>query len=217
MTKISRFLLSASAVLVLGACSHQPPNWAPDGYYWNDDTPLSSPPKTAPWFQEAYEDSTQSIRRDLSATLYGLSADMVSTLAGRVSFDRPVYLYPKGEVSALTTAYDDALRTSLRESGFTLANGPVGAVAMAYYASPISGYRAHRLDKNYTTMESLGIKPNDKGYLFSLSLVNPDGGVVAEEARVQPLPRKDIEHWDSNYHQYERPGPVVERPIYERD
>ncbi|MAQ71510.1 MAG: hypothetical protein CL565_04870 [Alphaproteobacteria bacterium] len=217
MTKASRFLLSASAVIILGACSHQSPNWLPDGYYWNDDTPLSSPPKTAPWFQEAYDESAESIRRDLSATLYGLSADMVSTLTSRTSIDRPVYLYPKSETTALTTVYDDALRTNLRESGFSLANGPVGAVSMAYYASPISGYRSHNLNKNLTTMQSLGITPRDEGYLFSVSLEDSNGGIIAEEARVQPLPKKDIEHWDSNYHQYERPGPVVERPIYERD
>lgn len=210
--------LTLSSCLAFTACELPSANFLPDGYYWHDDTPISSAPWTATWYERAYEEAPQSVRYALTATLRGMAKDMVTTFSEQNNiYGAPVYLTPRYALNVVNGAYDEALRSAFRDFGYILSNTSEGAIQMVYHASDAQKINEHRFAKPRTLATSLGITNNTKEYLFSLMQVGPNGKVLLEEARLQPLPQEDIAGWSGNYHDYERPGMIKNSPSYERD
>lgn len=215
----SRFLLLPVCALMLSACDVPGFNWVPDGYYWNDDTPLSSPPQTYDWYDRSYDEAGESLRVNLEATVRGIAADMVDVFSRRNPPNgRPVYLYPKAKVNELNNIFDSALRKQLRARGYLLANAPKGSAKMAYYASPAEDVELHDLEYPATSLKEVGYVEGRPAYLFSMTQRDDAGDVQIQEIRIQPfLPKEDTKGWNPPYHDYERPGPMRRKPSYERD
>lgn len=208
-----------ASCLAFTACHEIPSaNYLPDGYYWHDETPISSPPKTAGWYERAYEEAPNSVRYALTATLRGMAKDMVASFSEQSRlYGVPIYLTPRYGMDVVNGAYDEALRTAFRDFGYVLSNTSEGSIQIVYHASKASKVNEHNFKRARTTSTSLGITNETEDYLFSLMQLGGDGKVVLEEARLQPLPLEDTEHWDSHYHDYERPGVMDNPPSYERD
>lgn len=211
-------LLTLSSCLAFTACEIPSANYFPDGYYWHDDTPISSPPQTADWYERAYEEAPKSIRYALTATLHGMAKDMVSAFSEQSGpYGTPIYLTPRYDIDVVNGAYDEALRSAFRDFGYTLSNTSEGSTQIVYHASTSQKASDHRFANPQSLTTSLGIIGNTKDYLFSLVQIGADGTTVLEEARLQPLPNEDTASWSANYHDYERPGLADRSPSYERD
>ena len=225
MPKKTSFPLFASACLVvpvlLSGCAQVSPNWMPNGYTYHHQSQITDPPKTADWYETAYAEAPESARYALSATLRGMAKDMVATYAQTNSaYGVPVYVRSRYDIDALNGAYDDALRTAFKDFGFVLANTPEGAQEIVYHASLAHEIGEHRLLRPRTTTQALGIDQGiDKdmqGYLFSLVQLNAEGDIAWQEARLQPLPLDETQHYGSA--DYQRPpGPFERKDVINRD
>jgi hypothetical protein len=126
---MKKFLTLSTSVLILAACTN--PNWMGSGYRWHDYTPISSPEPTASWSETIREADIYRGKSEQSI-ISGVSADIVETLETHLSRTVPVYLSPKNDLKERGALLDHALRTSLREKGYTLSPTPSKSHMLSY-------------------------------------------------------------------------------------
>ena len=194
----------------LAGCNSTGPNWMANGYKYQDDTPISSPARTSGWFLAA-EAEAPAIRYDFDATAEGVAEDILATLDAQIlSTETPVFVAPKQRIDSLNAMFDHNLRKGLRAKGYRLANTPVGAAQILYHLSPGGAYRDHMLQNPATEIEALGLK-DTRDFLFSVTVTDTAGTVLAEETRLQPLPKDDIAFLYKPYIDFSRPGDKYNR------
>lgn len=212
-----KVFLMMAGVLTLGACSHEPfpTNWMPNGYHYQDNTPLSSPPPTRPWVKEAARPDMNKLA-DNTAAWQGAVYELINPL--------PQTLPPQSSILTLKTrapaypadgAYDHFLRQGLISYGYALADAGQAGPVLVYDAAPLTNKDVAKL-----AQQKLGILPqgNRAGmYYLTLDVIGADGRLKSSQATLAVLPNEKGEYnrWPGFSTQPAQGWTLDKRPVYE--
>lgn len=121
----SRVTLFGGSLLALAACAPVgTPGWMPNGYRFQDNTPLSSPAPSRPWVDEAVIHDTEKLASN-TAAWQGAVFELVEKISPSLPMDgSPLYLQEPVVKTAQNQALDHYLRQALMQKGFTLTTTP---------------------------------------------------------------------------------------------
>ncbi|MGB1077762.1 MAG: hypothetical protein ACPG05_05585 [Bdellovibrionales bacterium] len=149
-------LILSASTLLLTACTN--PNWAGDGYTWNDNSPISSPAKTSSWNEKTQDNHPEkTVSRE--SVISGVSADIADSLEAKLSRTTPIYLAPKQTKGAKTSIFDHTLRTKLKQKGYTLSSTPNGAYTLVYDIEKAEREEGEPKAYNFLVLDISGEEP----------------------------------------------------------
>jgi hypothetical protein len=150
---IRTILTSAAAVALLSGCSTFPTNFMPNGYTYEDDTPITSPGPTTPWLNDAVLVNTDQLASN-QAAWQGAVFELVDKVAANLSpADGPIVLLARTPASNQKQAFDHYLRQALIQRGFAVTTQPGPGPTLVYDVLPMKNevtreFAAQRLGKD---------------------------------------------------------------------
>ncbi|PZP56576.1 MAG: hypothetical protein DI586_03190 [Micavibrio aeruginosavorus] len=215
---IRRLSFPLLAVL-LTSCGVIPTQYMPNGYRYNDDTPLSSPAPSRPWLDEAEDPSIENLA-DNTAAWQGAVYELINQL--------PAALPPSsGPVTLATTPpayigdkpFDHYLRQGLISYGYRV-NPTVydAGTIIVYNATPITNKDALKKAQAKYGKEAINPK-NTKGvYYLTLEIKSADGKkTMFEQSSLAVIPHDKTEYMRMpglSYTPSQNP-PAEKKPVYE--
>ncbi len=169
-------LALGAAALSLSACSNTPTQWMPNGYRYEDNTPISSPAPSRPWSDKIHANLDR--LGDNTAAWQGAVYELINPLPAIIPpVSSPLTLVADEDVSGpANTAFDHYLRQGLLSYGYTVnPSKDNDGIHVIYGAEHVSG------DKQVKqAQQKLGQDLSKKGaaddvYELTIKVVGIDG------------------------------------------
>lgn len=197
MTKrgISTFALIASLTCLSGCTWPFGYNFIPDGYRYNDNTPLSSPAPSSPWYKDADHPNLDAMA-DNTAAWQGAVYELISPLPNLVPPGQArLVLKTRPPAYTADNAFDHYLRAGLISYGYTIANSAdAGGVTLVYDAAPLEREDIRKLAKDRFGQEFLPGEKMKGQYYLTLQVVGPDKKLITDQATIAVLPYEKDEY-----------------------
>lgn len=188
------------ALLCLTSCGTVPTQWMPNGYRYQDDTPVSSPAPSRPWRDNLAHPDLEKIG-DRTAAWQGAVYELISPLPQIIPpSSSPVTLVPKSS-NAENAELDHYLRQGLLSYGYTVNPSPDNkGTILSYEATGISSKESKALAARKFGADA--VKKGDfKGMDYlTLDILGADGKPVAHQETIAVLPvdKKKSSSWGWN-------------------
>ena len=190
-----RTTLFGGALLVLVACDPVGvPGWMPNGYRFQDNTPLSSPSPSRPWVDEAVIHDTEKLASN-TAAWQGAVFELVEKISPSLPTDgSPLFLQEPIVKTAQNQALDHYLRQALMQKGFTLTTLPgFGHVLQATAGSLMEMDVLKQAQREDKFEKNSGVDLHDF-YRLSLAIVGEKEAVLAKSSVIATLPFEKREY-----------------------
>lgn len=213
-----RISVLSLAVLGLTSCGAIPTQYMPNGYRYNDDTPLSSPAPSRPWLDEADHPNLTELG-DNTAAWQGAIYELINPLPALIPpISNPVTLQTTPPAYPADQAMDHYLRQGLLSYGYTInpssANpGTVIVYNAALLSNPENLKKAQaKFGKEFVKKDNL------KGmYYLTLEIKGADGKVIGNQAAIGVFPHDKSEYarWPGFSYQPVQGREYAKKPVYE--
>ena len=203
--------------LCLTSCGGIPTQWAPNGYRYETPEPLSSPPPTRPWLDEADHPNLENIG-DSTAAWQGAIYELINPLPQIVlPSSGPLTLKTTPPAYPADTAMDHYLRQGLLSYGYTVNPTPDNkGTVLVYNAAPLSN--PDNVKKAQAKFGKEFVKKGDmKGmYYLTLDVIGTNGKVITSQASIGVFPHDKSEYsrWPGFSYQPVQ-GRADKKPVYE--
>ncbi len=176
------------AALCLASCETVPTQWMPNGYRYQDDTPLSSPAPSRPWRKDAAHPDLEKMG-DRTAAWQGAVYELISPLPQAIpATAAPITLQAQSSVPE-NAEFDHYLRQALLSQGYTVNPSPdnKGAV-LVYDASRIRSKESKLLVGRKFGSEFLKKGDFRNMDYLTLDILGADGKPVSRYETIAVLP-----------------------------
>lgn len=195
---LARTILLGGSLLTLAACnSLTTPGWIPNGYRFQDDTPLSSPAPSRPWVEGAVIHDTEKLVTN-TAAWQGAVFELVEKISPSLPMDgSPLYLRAPAVQSPQNQALDHYLRQALLQKGFTLTTTPGFGPTLQSSADSLTKPNILKLPKREDGFEPIWGTNLEDFYRLSLTVFKGGTGkaVLGKTSVVAALPFEKKESW----------------------
>ena len=206
------------SVLLLTSCGVLPTQYLPNGYKYQDSTPLSTPAPTRPWMHDADKPNLDNMSEN-TAAWQGAVYELITPLPGMLPpASTRLALVPPTSPSTADNAFSHYLREALLSYGYRLDEAPMPSnTTLVYHAAPLSNDATlkkvqAKYGKEFVTKE----KAKDRYYL-TLGVRGANGKIISEQSSIAILPHEKNEYWRVPGLTYvPQQGPnVPKKPVYE--
>jgi hypothetical protein len=212
-----QIFLMMAGIVTLTACSHEPfsTQWMPNGYHYQDNTPLSSPAPSRPWLKEAARPDMNKLA-DNTAAWQGAVYELINPLPQLVLPQAAlVTLKARAPAYPADGAFDHFLRQGLMSYGYTLADAGQAGPILVYDAAPLTNKDIAALAE-----KKLGVLPQgDRSgmYYLTLDVIGANGRLLGSQSTLAVLPNEkgEYDRWPGFSSQPVQGWSVDKRPIYE--
>jgi hypothetical protein len=190
-----RVTLFGGSLLVLAACDPVgTPGWMPNGYRFQDDTPLSSPAPSRPWVDEAAIHDTEKLASN-TAAWQGAVFELVEKISPSLPTDgSPLFLQEPVVKTAQNQALDHYLRQALMQKGFTLTTTPGFGQVLQATAGSLMETDILKLAQKEDKFEKVSGADMRDFYRLSLAIVGSKEVVLAKSSVIATLPFEKREY-----------------------
>lgn len=184
-TSSVRFSLFAGCLFVFAACSPLgTPAWMPNGYRFQDDTPLSSPAPTRPWVNEAEIKDAEKISANTAAWQASVSELLEKAVPLFPQDNQPFFIRASSSDTAQTQAFDHYLRQALVQKGYVLSTLSGQGHVLVIHVSGLQNAASLGKAVKEAQFEKVPGADLSKLYLLTLSLIGEKGGAASGTASV---------------------------------
>lgn len=179
-----------SLALLLTSCGAIPTQYVPNGYRYNDNTPLSSPPPTRPWLDEAAKPNLDHLG-DNTAAWQGAIYELISPLPAIIPpANGPVSVKAAPPASMADASFDHYLRQGLISYGYAI--NPVAedtGVILEYNAEALSKPAVLKKAQAKFGKEFVSTKNLKDMYYLTLK-VKSNKMTITEQATIGVIPHE---------------------------
>lgn len=184
------------AVLSLTACGAIPTQYMPNGYRYQDDTPLSSPAPSRPWLDEAANPNLEDLG-DSTAAWQGAVYELIDPLPGIIPpSGMPITLKTTPPSYVAESSFDHYLRQGLISYGYNVnSDSSAPGTVIVYNAMPITNKEALKKAQAKYGKDAVSAK-NTKGvYFLTLEVKSADGKTtIFEQSSLGVFPHDKAEY-----------------------
>ncbi len=206
-------------LFVVTGCSYEPfpTQWMPNGYRYQDETPLSSPAPSRPWVKEAARPNLNKLA-DNTAAWQGAVYELINPLPGSgLSKVQPLTLRTRAPTYPADGAFDHFLRQGLISYGYQLADAGQAGPTVTYDSAPLSNPAIEKLAREKLGAEVIPAGDKNSIYYLTLDVVSARNRLLGSYATIAILPHEKAEY--RRYPGFSNQPPqgwdVNVRPVYE--
>ena len=215
---MSRRFFAISLSVLLTSCGGLPTQYMPNGYRYNDDTPLSSPAPSRPWMSSAEHPNLEHLG-DNTAAWQGAVYELISPLPAILpAATTPLNLITTPPASPADASFDHYLRQGLLSYGYTVSPTPNPAgMTLVYNASPLSNPETLKTAQAKFGKEFIKKDNTKDQYYLTLDIQGAAGKAINSQSTIAILPYEKNEYmrWPGLSYQPTQGKPVSTPPVYE--